>query len=381
MTEQHKINAISFNKASARELGWHPNWFGYTAFDWNLVLGIKRWQRARSLFIDGKVGPSTFATLLAERRARGLSTESGLSREVLYNRASEVRLGWKPSWFGAEANDEALVAEILRWQRRAGLQGDGMVGRASFRRLIAERDARSPVTTTTVVTPRPDRRIIYNGNAFPIEWDKVILWNEEGGLKAKEGTFRWRGNQPKRDIMCFVNHWDVTTSALKCAKSFDQTGLSVHFLLDNDGTIYQSLDMQHVAWQAKGLNFESAGVEITNAFYLRFQKHYERGGHGKRPVWSGIRVHGDALPDFLGFYPIQIKALKALWKAVHLATGIPLDVPVDDSGRTLETVDRRVEAREYRGFISHFQLTKRKIDSAGLDLASLMKEVRTEMER
>jgi len=379
LIQERRVNVISFNKATARELGWHPNWFGATQFDWNLVLGIKRWQTTRGLFVDGKVGPTVYRIIQEERRARGLDPGAGISREVLYNRASEAKIEWKPSWFGAERNDEALVAKVYRWQKRVGLKPDGMVGNGSYRRLLAQREAASPVTTRTVVQPRSNRSIIFNGKPFPVEWDKVVLWNEEGGLKAKKNTFRWRGNRANRDIKCFVNHWDVTTSARKCAQSFDQTGLSVHFCIDNDGTIYQMVDMQHVAWQAKGLNFESVGVEISNAFYLRYQDQYVRKGHGARPIWSGKTVHGGTLEDFLGFYPGQIDALKALWKAVHLATGIPLATPTVNGGKMLETVDPRITKKTYRGFISHFQLTTNKIDSAGLDLVRLIKQVKSEL--
>ncbi len=379
LVQERRVNVISFNKATARELGWHPNWFGVAQFDWNLVLAVKRWQAARGLFVDGKVGPTVYRVIQEDRRARGMGNGSGISPRVLYNRASEAKLEWKPSWFGAQRNDEALVTKVYRWQSKVGLKADGMVGNGSYRRLLSEREAASPVTTQVVVQSRSDRHIVFNGKPFPIEWDKVVLWNEEGGLKAKKETFRWQGNRTNRDIKCFVNHWDVTTSARKCAKSFDRTGLSVHFCIDNDGTVYQMVDMQHVAWQAKGLNFESVGVEISDAFYLKYQNRYVQKGHGERPIWSGKTVHGNTLEDFLGFYRVQIDALKALWKAVHLATGIPLDTPVANNGKMLETVDPRITAKTYRGFISHFQLTKRKIDSAGLDLVQLMDQVKSEV--
>ncbi|UCF20762.1 MAG: N-acetylmuramoyl-L-alanine amidase [Gemmatimonadota bacterium] len=373
------LNVISYNKASAKELGWDPSWFGKTGFDWELIKAIKAWQLSRGLGADGMIGAVSYRRLLEERAARGLDSPGGISKEVLYNRASATRLGWKPSWFGAERNDEALVELVRGWQRKAGVTADGMVGEASYRRIRAEREARSPVATEVRVVPRPGRNIIYNGEPFPIDWERVVLWNEEGGLIPKPETFRSQAGRPRRPLKCFVNHWDATTSARQCADVLNTRGVSVHFCLDNDGTIYQMVDMQHWAWHAKGLNVESVGVEVSDAFYMKFQDYYERQGFGKRPVISGARVHGRAMEDFLGFYPIQLEALKALWKAVHLAAGIPLQVPTRADGKLIEELDSRVVAKEYRGFVCHYHLNPEKIDCAGLDLVGLVKEVKAEL--
>jgi N-acetyl-anhydromuramyl-L-alanine amidase AmpD len=44
----------------------------------------------------------------------------------------------------------------------------------------------------------------------------------------------------------------------------DQRGLSVHFMLDVDGTIYQTLDVKERAWHATTSNDRSVGIEIAN---------------------------------------------------------------------------------------------------------------------
>jgi len=38
----------------------------------------------------------------------------------------------------------------------------------------------------------------------------------------------------------------------------------VHFMLDVDGTIYQTLDVKERAWQATKANDRSVGIEIAN---------------------------------------------------------------------------------------------------------------------
>ena len=41
-------------------------------------------------------------------------------------------------------------------------------------------------------------------------------------------------------------------------------GLSAHFLLDLDGTIYQTLDLRERAYHAGASNSRSIGIEIAN---------------------------------------------------------------------------------------------------------------------
>ena len=87
------------------------------------------------------------------------------------------------------------------------------------------------------------------------------------------------------------------------------------------------MDTQHAAWQAgRGWNRHSIGVEISNAYYPKYSKYYEK-NWGPRPVWKDKKVHGKTLKPFLGFYDVQIEALAALWEAIHNSTGIPLEIP------------------------------------------------------
>ncbi len=63
----------------------------------------------------------------------------------------------------------------------------------------------------------------------------------------------------------FVIHYDVAGFSRNCFKILhDQRGLSVHFMLDVDGTIYQTLDLKERAWHATTANSRSIGIEIAN---------------------------------------------------------------------------------------------------------------------
>ena len=148
-------------------------------------------------------------------------------------------------------------------------------------------------------------------------------------------------------------------------------GLSVHFLIDNDGTIYQILDINHIAYHAgsRKWNANSIGVEIANAYYPKHQKWYLKNGFGERPIWKEKKVHGKYLEPFMGFYDVQLNALKALMKAINEATGIPLETP------NSHTTSAPAVRGQYKGFISHYHLTKNKIDCAGLDLKQLIIDI------
>lgn len=62
----------------------------------------------------------------------------------------------------------------------------------------------------------------------------------------------------------FVMHYDVCGISQQCFKVLhDRRGLSVHFMLDIDGTIYQTLDLKERAWHATISNSRSIGVEIA----------------------------------------------------------------------------------------------------------------------
>ena len=293
-----------------------------------------------------------------------------------YNEASAKKLGWAPSWFGEKYFDDKLVRAIKKWQKNRGLSGDGLCGPMTFRRLWTERQAE--IDEHKPSECHYSNYIVYNGEFHPIEWDKFVLWSEKGGLESKPGHFYDYSGRPARKIRYFVNHWDVCLSSQSCQNVLDKRGISVHFLIDNDGTIYQTLDMQHAAWHAGSsrTNRPSIGVEISNAYYPKYQAWYVKNGFGERPIIEDAWVHGSQREPFLGFYPQQLEALKALWGAIHGATGIPYETPLNQFDKTSTKYEQDVAYGHYTGFVSHYHVSKHKIDCAGLDLKTLLDEVK-----
>ena len=307
--------------------------------------------------------------------------------KVFYNKSSQDSLDWSPSWFGCEHNDDLLIVAIKKWQKSKGLKADGMIGPVSYRRIWTEREAEiskhtphpSPYARGTMAC-QDKKHIVHNGKFLEIDWDMVVLWDEALGLDSEPGAYYDYAGKPDRKPTMFVNHWDVCLSSESCAMVLGRRGISVHFCIDNDGTIYQLLDTQHGAWHAGigKVNHKSIGVEISNAYYPKYQDWYVKNGFGERPIQDGAWVHGSKLDPFTDFYPIQVEALKALWKAIHKGIGIPLEVPVKgDANNT--TVDLSAARGSFKGFVNHYNLTKRKIDCAGLDLLAIANEVKEEI--
>ena len=71
----------------------------------------------------------------------------------------------------------------------------------------------------------------------------------------------------------------------------------------------------------------------------------------------------------MDFYPVQKEALKALMKAVHNALDIPLIAVKSD------TVSREVTSGKFSGFLHHYNVTKKKIDCANLDLQKILDDI------
>ena len=118
------------------------------------------------------------------------------------------------------------------------------------------------------------------------------------------------------------------------------------------------------------------GVEISNAYYPKYQDWYVKNGFGERPIIDDAWVHGTQLDPFMDFYPEQIKATKALWKAIHGATEIPYETPLNQFEKTSTGYVQDVPYGNFSGFVSHYHVSKKKIDCAGLDIKNLLDEIK-----
>ena len=286
-----------------------------------------------------------------------------------YNKRSAKKLGWHPRWFGAEKFDSKLVEAIKEFQNEFDLDVDGMCGSMTFRRITAERESQATIMESDL-RKKDHKHIVCNGEKIAINWDKVDI------NFMKEGCFSMQSRERKPSMV--VTHWDATLSAKSCKRILEKREISTHFVIDNDGTIVQLVDTNHVAWHAgrRRVNKASVGIDFSNAVYTKYQKTYVSRGHGMRPVVEGWRVHGRKIKPFLGFYPVQIEAYKQLLLALNRRYGIKLECPLDSDGKLLTTVHSPSRRGKFKGIVNHYNLTKGKWDTLGLQLDEILEEIR-----
>jgi len=274
-----------------------------------------------------------------------------------YNKRSAKKYGWHPSWFDKNLTDlnSELIDCIKMFQVFHGLGTDGMVGPATFRRILSTRDLE-----------KPENYVLIDGRRVEIDWDVKV------DLMPKNCFRTWRG---KRDPKMVVTHWDATTSAEKCKRVLQARNISTHFCIDNDGIIYQYVDTNNAAWHAGGVNNYSIGIDFSNAYYLKYNDYYVKKGFGKRPVCTDSVVHGIKLRPHLGFYPVQVEAYKRLIKVLCGQYDIPVQTPMIDEQTANTGVVREAVQKKYKGVICHYHVSRNKIDCAGLDLKTIITQL------
>ncbi len=196
----------------------------------------------------------------------------------------------------------------------------------------------------------------------------------------------------RRVVDQFVLHYDVCGTSRQCFQVLhDLRGLSVHFLLDLDGTIYQTLDVKERAWHATTSNSRSVGIEIANmGAYGRNEKNpfaewYTRDAQGTRLTIparfgdGGLRtknfVGRPARPDPIAgviqgqeliqydFTPQQYDALIKLTATLCKALPrIKCDYPHDAAGRLIPHQLPDDQLRGYEGVLGHFHIQTNKTD-------------------
>jgi hypothetical protein len=169
----------------------------------------------------------------------------------------------------------------------------------------------------------------------------------------------------------FVVHHDGCASSRMCFQVLhNERGLSVHFLIDNDGTIFQTLDLVDCAFQAAGVNEISIGVELANrGDALRFPDDY-RGLRDKLTC----RIHGH---QFLAYEytRAQLESMTALGRAMaRVFPNLPQTYPLAGDGEQLWTA--LPDPREYAGYLGHYHVTQQKWDPGPFDFRRFASTIR-----
>lgn len=279
--------------------------------------------------------------------------------------------------------------------------------------------------------------IVIAGKRYPIG-APVVLWTDPGGYSAyatelffggdrrtdspkgpryrpgrglKDGETRRQSLTELQSLVDqLVLHFDVCGVSRECFRVLhDRRGLSVHFMLDIDGTLYQTLDLCETAWHARQANPRSVGVEIANIgayppgkkslldeWYVRDEK----GTRIKIPAElgdGGVRTRGfvgrPARPErvrgtvqgieceMYDFTPEQYDTLVALSAALCRAfPRIEPDAPRTAVGTVATSALAPQTYDAFHGILGHLHVTEEKNDPGpALDWERLLTRVRAKL--
>jgi N-acetyl-anhydromuramyl-L-alanine amidase AmpD len=197
----------------------------------------------------------------------------------------------------------------------------------------------------------------------------------------------------QRVVDQFVIHFDVCGTSRQCFKVLhDMRGLSVHFMLDLDGTIYQTLDLKERAWHATSSNSRSVGIEIANmgaypaAGRNPFADWYAKDANGQTRITIPAEYGDGGLltKDFVGhparpepikgviqgkelvqydFTPQQYRALIKLTATLCKAfPQLKCDYPKDAADNLIPKKLPEADLKAYEGVLGHFHVQTDKVD-------------------
>jgi N-acetyl-anhydromuramyl-L-alanine amidase AmpD len=191
----------------------------------------------------------------------------------------------------------------------------------------------------------------------------------------------------------FVIHFDAAGTSKRCFEILhDQRGLSVHFMLDLDGTIYQTLDLKEGAWHATKANGRSIGIEIANIGTFKdagsdqVARWYAKDDSGRTritlPEASMVPTHkagvevlrpsrdqpisGNIQGEDLSQYDLTPQQYEALIKLTATLCktfpGIRCDYPRDARGDLIPRKLDDADYNRYHGILGHYHVQLNKVD-------------------
>ena len=282
----------------------------------------------------------------------------------------------------AEASYEATT-------RQAAADGSGDPGLAGPDRY-GLRYARDTMRMQRLAGTRPADQDAYVRDRFADPTTRPLSPDE----LARVRNGGWTLDDLRRRIDQFVLHYDVAGLSSTCFRILhDERGLSVHFMLDIDGTIYQTCDLKEATWHATKANGRSIGIEIANVGSYTaaetnapLQQWYKKDAGGLTYIAVPERLGGRNATRVPGIYrparnepivgqirgvtqrmydltPQQYDSLIKL--AAALADVFPqirLDAPRGPDGKVLLRPLSDAEYDRFKGVLGHYHVQENKSD-------------------
>ncbi len=289
-----------------------------------------------------------------------------------------------PGKLSARKGDEIIVAgqlfhtgtPVVTWMDPGGYDAYrverrfGPIAESSYEKTVA---AAKDITT-------PNRYSARTNTLSPDEIEKI----RGGG---------WTLPQLQQVVDQFVLHYDVCGLSKICFNVLhDHRGLSIHFMVDIDGTIYQTLDLKERARHATTSNNRSIGIEIANMGAYPpgdtkvLDEWYQRDAQGRMAIKIPARVADPMLrvqnftgrparPDLVrgvvqgqelvqyDFTPEQYAALIKLTAALcKIFPQIKPDFPRGPDGQVLPHKLPDAELAAFKGVLGHYHIQTNKTD-------------------
>lgn len=182
-------------------------------------------------------------------------------------------------------------------------------------------------------------------------------------------------------VRMFTVHHDGCPNAKTCFQVLhDERGLSCHFIIDNDGTIYQCLDLALMGFQAGGFNAHSIGVELCNrGDAKKYPGYYDgKASRGPKRTTDTVKVHGHTYLAY-NYTEVQFRAFQELARCLRYALpNMPIDYPKDPKNPGQQAWGEIPNPQAFSGYMGHYHQTLRKWDPGPFDFKKFCDGVRGE---
>ncbi len=182
----------------------------------------------------------------------------------------------------------------------------------------------------------------------------------------------------KSVIKQFVVHHDGCSSADMCFSVLqNERGLSVHFLLDNDGTIFQTIDLGLMAYHASQWNVASIGIEMCNRGDAKtYPNFYSSGRFGPKRDVKACKINGHTILAY-DYTEAQKESFVKLCRALtRLLPNLPAEFPQSSPGVQSWDTLPNAASFAFSGYIGHYHLWDQKWDPGPFDFKEFCRKLR-----
>ncbi|MEP6651879.1 MAG: N-acetylmuramoyl-L-alanine amidase [Myxococcales bacterium] len=251
-------------------------------------------------------------------------------------------------------------------------------------------------------TPSPHSSIIIAGQPFEVG-RPVVLWSDPQGFDAyqthcidqsggcceiESQRFGARKDVSKRTldelrrvVSQLVLHFDGCVNSRSCFKSMHNRprpggapgcGLSAHFMIDADGTIYQTLDLVERAYHAEAANSGSVGVELCNRGRVDRNEWVKLPPDYRTRPTRDVVINGEHHEAY-EFRPEQYDSIVALTRTLlRVFPRIKPVIPEKDGQPIMDTL---ADPLSFAGIVGHLHVDsqRQKWDPGALDWRRILR--------